>query len=215
MKHGPTNTRFIKEFRKHLSLSQIQKEILVGTLLGDGHLESSRSSVLARFKVRHTALFLEYINWIYGFWKPWTLKIPAYDSCNNSYILRTIYHSELANWRKLFYEGKQKIIPNTINNLLKTPLSLAVWFMDDGNGAKGRAWLRLSTYAFGLSGNLVLQNCLMRNFGLEAKIYHDSKGNYLWFGKSTALKLYFLLKPYILPCMKYKFNTFASLSLTP
>ncbi|MBI2616520.1 hypothetical protein HYW55_00095 [Candidatus Gottesmanbacteria bacterium] len=207
MTHGATNTRYLKEYRANLHLTNIQKEILIGTLLGDGHIESSRSGMLARFKIRHTVLFSEYVDWHYRFWKRWTLKGPTFDPYNNSIILRTIYHPELSEWKRLFYTRNRKIIPSDIHKLLVSARSLAVWFMDDGNGTKQGEWLRISTYAFGLSGNQILQDCLDRNFGLKATIYHDSKGNYLWFSKSNAKKLFLLMRSHILPCMKYKFQS--------
>lgn len=207
MKHGPTNTRWLKEYRINLVLSKKQKEILVGNLLGDGHLQPSRSGLLARLQVRQSIRSTEYLNWQYQIWKLWTLKGLTFDKSNNSVVLRSIFHSEFVIWRKIFYEGRKKVVPKEIDNLLTSPLSLAVWFMDDGNGSKTNIWLRLSTYAFGFSGNQALQNCLEKNFGLTAKIYEDSKGSYLWFSKTNALRLYRLIKPFIVPCMEYKFKT--------
>ena len=77
--------------------------------------------------------------------------------------------------------------------------------MDDGNGHKRNPYLRLSTYAFKEAGNKLLQTCLRENFLLDAKIFHDNKGFYLCFLKDNALKLYKLIKPFIIPCMEYKF----------
>jgi len=77
--------------------------------------------------------------------------------------------------------------------------------MDDGNGYKKYPYLRLSTYAFKERGNELLQICLKENFGLSSRIVDSSKGNYLYFLKDYALKLYKLIKPYVIPCMEYKF----------
>jgi hypothetical protein len=65
--------------------------------------------------------------------------------------------------------------------------------------------IRLSTYAFGRKGNLLLKDCLKQNFGLQTEIIKDSKGFYLYFLQDSAIKLYKLIKPYIIPCMEYKF----------
>ena len=207
MRHKATNTRWLKEYRKKLNLSIVQKDFLIGTLLGDGHLQPSRSGLLARLQIRHSIKFKDYVDWQYQIWRKWTLKEPTFDACNNSIVLRSIFHPEFSVWRNIFYLNNKKIVPVKIGELLNHPYSLAIWFMDDGNGSKQGRWLRLSTYAFGLEGNIILQNCLKINFGLDTKIYNDGKGNYLWFPKTSALKLYELIRPYILQCMEYKFNT--------
>ncbi|OGH18307.1 MAG: hypothetical protein A3F31_04270 [Candidatus Levybacteria bacterium RIFCSPHIGHO2_12_FULL_38_12] len=107
---------------------------------------------------------------------------------------------------KAFYKGKTKIIPRNINDILKSNLSLAVWFMDDGNGYLKNNAYRLSTYAFGLDGNLLLQECLSSNFGLKINLIRDSKGFQLYIpiGNGSASKFRSLIDPYILPTMRYK-----------
>ena len=51
MKHGPTNTRFLKDKKSDLELSQLQKDFVIGTILGDGCLITSRSGKAARLQV--------------------------------------------------------------------------------------------------------------------------------------------------------------------
>jgi hypothetical protein len=41
-------------------------------------------------------------------------------------------HPYLIELREMFYLDGKKVVPSQISELLKTPLSLAVWFMDDG-----------------------------------------------------------------------------------
>lgn len=204
MKHGPTNTRELKEFKKTLSLSEMQTKVLVGTILGDGCLMGSRSGKSARLQIRHKYQRFEYVDWKFSCFNNWTLTKPRYDRCNQSFVFKTISHEQLMMFRKIFYGNRGKFVPNNIRDYLTDPLSLAVWFMDDGNGDKRCCSLRLSTYAFKDKGNLLLQKCLEINFGLKAKIISDCKGGYLYFPKADAMKLCGLISPYILPCMEYK-----------
>ena len=90
--------------------------------------------------------------------------------------------------------------------MLTSALSLAVWFMDDGNGYLNSYALRLSTYAFGLEGNLLLKSCLSNNFGLKVSLRKDSKGYQLYIPTSdgSALRFKDLIAPYVIPRMKYK-----------
>lgn len=38
----------------------------------------------------------------------------------------------MTKFHKFFYQNGKKVIPKNIEGLIKTPLTLAVWFMDDG-----------------------------------------------------------------------------------
>ena len=107
---------------------------------------------------------------------------------------------------KAFYVERVKIIPKNISDILKNDLSLAVWFMDDGNGYLDRDAYRISTYAFGLEGNLLLQNCLKENFGLYTNLHRDRKGFQLYFPMKNgcAFKFKNLIAQYIIQKMKYK-----------
>lgn len=205
MKHGPTNTRLLKEKKSLLKLNKLQKDLIIGTILGDGCLITSRSGKAARLQVRQKAKYYKYVFWKYEFFKDWITTKPRYDRFNDSAVFRTISHPDLMEIKCLFYKGNVKMIPNNIKDLLKNPLSLAIWFMDDGNGDREYPCLKLSTYAFQEIGNKRLQISLKENFGLGSKIVDSSKGYYLYFPKDHALKLYKLIKMYIIPCMEYKF----------
>lgn len=212
MKHGPTNTRLLKEIKSLLKLTELQKSVLIGTILGDGCLISSKSGKAARLQVRQKAKYHEFVSWKYDFFRDWIITKPRYDRYNDSVVFRTISHPDLMEVRNIFYEDNTKIIPTNIKDLLTSPLSLAIWFMDDGNGHKQRFYLRLSTYAFGEKGNKLLQGCLKENFFLDTRIFHDRKGFYLCFLKDNACKLYRLIKPYVIPCMEYKFIKIKSIT---
>jgi hypothetical protein len=118
----------------------------------------------------------------------------------------TISHSSFLEFYTLFYGSGIKKIPGDIAKYLKSSLSLAVWFMDDGNGYIKNDACRLSTYAFGLEGNILLQSCLKMNFDLDVHLIQDSKGYqiYIPVKNGSALKFRNLISSYIIPTMKYK-----------
>lgn len=210
MLHGATNTRVLRNLKSTLNLTIKQKEILFGTILGDGCLITSRSGLAARLQIRHNVKHQEYVEWKYKFFSDWVLTRPRLDPHNNSWYFRTVCHPDLMKIKKLFYQESGRFISENIPDILKSPLSLAVWFMDDGNGSKRSKYLRISSYGFGLSGNLLLKHCLEKNFSLEARVYKDTKGFQLFFPKESAIKLHKIVEPYIVTCMKYKFS-----NLTP
>ena len=207
MKHGPTNTRRLKELKSSLKLSEVQRKVVIGTTLGDGCLINSWSGRAARLQIRHQVKHAEYVNWKYQFFNGWVLTPPRIDIYNNSVVFRTVSHPDLMEIKKIFYKDGKRFIPETINKLLADPLSLAIWFMDDGSCYLDRLAFKLCSYGFREKGNLLLSDCLKNNFNLQSVIYHDSKGFYLYFSKDSALRFYQLVKPYIIECMKYKLRT--------
>ncbi len=203
-----TNSRWLKDYKMNLDLSSIQREVLIGTILGDGCLKISRSGKAARLQICHSYSAKEYVFWKQQIFNNWIFAEAKYHQINNSLIFRTVSHPLIFELFKAFYKGRMKIIPQNISDILKSPLSLAVWFMDDGNGYLKNNAFRISTYAFKLKGNLLLQQCLSRNFGLEVNLVRDSKGYQLYIPISggNSLKFKNLIETFILPSMRYKID---------
>jgi hypothetical protein len=200
----PTNTRALSNLKRRLVLSEKQRELIIGTILGDGCLITSRSGESARLQVRHNVKHREFVEWKYSFLIDWVLTPPRLDRFNDSWYFRTLCHPQLMEIKRIFYEGSRTVIPSNISEILKSPLSLAVWLMDDGNGYKRYRGFRVSSYGFDLEGNLLLKRCLKDNFSLEANLHKD-KGYRLLFPKASALALYKIVQPYLVGCMRYKF----------
>ena len=201
-----TTSNWLKDLKKNLDLSRIQIDVLIGTVLGDGCLKISRSGKAAQLQICHSFKAKEYVFWKQQIFKNWVFTEPRYHQINNSLIFRTLSHPLIFEYMKMFYRDKIKIIPQNIYGILKSNLSLAVWFMDDGNGYLDRDAYRISTYAFGLEGNSLLQNCLKENFGLYTNLHRDSKGFQLYFPikNGCAFRFKNLIAQYIIPKMRYK-----------
>ncbi|MBI2334643.1 hypothetical protein HYU96_02470 [Candidatus Daviesbacteria bacterium] len=203
------NSNWLKQIKQTLSLSDIQKQVLIGTVLGDGSLKISGSGKAARLQICHSASAKEYVLWKQKIFENWVFNEPTYYKINNSLIFRTVSHPLIFEYMKIFYRGRLKIIPKNICDLLKSPLSLAVWFMDDGNGYLKNSAFRISTYGFGLEGNMLLKNCLKKNFGLDVSVFRDSKGwqIYVPINNGSAQRFKFLICPYIISSMTYKIES--------
>ncbi len=204
-----TNSNWLKGYKEDLDLSSIQRDVLIGTILGDGSFKISRSGKAAQLQICHSFSSKDYVFWKRQIFKNWVFAEPRYHQINNSLIFRTISHSLIFEYMKAFYKGKIKIIPQNIFDILKSDLSLAVWFMDDGNGYLKSNAFRISTYAFRLEGNLLLQQCLSKNFGLKVNLVRDSKGFQIYIPTSngSAFKFKSLIEPYIIPLMRYKIES--------
>ena len=201
------NTKAIHELKKGLNLTKRQREILAGTLLGDGHFETQNRGKTYRLKIEHCDAQKEYLNWLYQEFKSWIPSEPYTKvKKDNVYVgIRTYSHLSLQTYGKIFYKNGRKVIPKVIEKLL-TPLSLAVWFMDDGSfkSVKHRTYV-IHTLGYGRSELEKIQEILDKKFNLQTSL-HSQKGKYwrLYIKSQSAEKFKELIEPYILPSMKYK-----------
>lgn len=165
---------YILKARKslRLSLTQRQKEILIGTILGDAYIYK-----MGKIQVEQSVKQKEYL-----FWKYQELKTLAYHSLPkrvDRYDRRTgkTYGSYrfwlrqyFRKWRDLFYEGTLKVFPPTLR---LTPLSLAVWYMDDGSYSESMC--TFSTESFSPNSLKCIQSALLRQFGLRTFMRSNGK----------------------------------------
>lgn len=84
-----------------------------------------------------------------------------------------------------FYRDKVKIIPRDIGRYL-TPLSLAVWIMDDG--AKSSTSIKLCTESFNRRDLEFLQSVIESKFGIRSKLHRSGKGHNIYIVKADLSK---------------------------
>ena len=70
------NTKKIKNFAKSIQLTSVQKEVLTGLLLGDGHLETQNQGRTFRLKVEHSIIQKDYVDWLYTIYQNIILTKP-------------------------------------------------------------------------------------------------------------------------------------------
>lgn len=206
-KQEPMNTKAIRELKKTLILIKHQREIIAGTLFGDGHLETQNKGKTYRLKIEHCDAQKEYLNWFYHELRIWIPSEP-YTKVKNGKVyvgVRTYSHKAFSSFGKAFYSQGKKVIPKTFDKLL-TPLSLAIWFMDDGSfkSTKHRTYV-IHTLGYRKSELEDVQKILLKKFNLHTSL-HNQKGKYwrLYIQSQSADKFKELIEPYILPSMKYK-----------
>lgn len=199
-----------------ISLNPKQKNVLLGTLLGDGSLELNGRHV--RLRTDHGIKQKEYVKWKHRIFFNLTKNkvkcfcMKADKRTNKKYRhckFDTISTPLLDKLYKIFYDNNKKRVPKNIVKILKEPLSLAVWFMDDGYKRNDCNALRINTDAFNFDEQKLLQRCLEKNFGIKSKIHR--KGEYwnIYIPNSDAIKFCRIIRPYVIPEMSYK------ISLTP
>lgn len=182
----------------------MQKDFLVGTLLGDGGLNTSFRNF--RLVIQHGSGQKSYVDWKYEILRNWTLQKPKFSLCNNSIVFRTISHPELTEYHQLFYRNRQKVIPKSIETLLN-PFVLAVWYMDDGNIRRQNGKIYgyyLNTQSFNLAENQKLSAILNKKFDIKSYVLKNKKGYRLYFGSQAKEKFPKLIGSYIIPSLQYK-----------
>lgn len=196
-----------REFKKKFHLSKRQKEVLIGTLLGDGSL--AKHGKYFRLFIKHSASQSSLAKWKrkefdsitrmdLNFFKQ-RVKGKIYNFCQ----FVTLTHSEFDAYRKMFYLKKKKIIPIDINKILNSALSLAIWIMDDG--ARDNVGMTIQTHSFYSKEVKRLQKCLKNNFGISASIRKNKDKDILYIPKDQVKNLYNIVKKHLLPEYKYKF----------
>lgn len=201
-------------------LQNSYQEVLIGSLLGDGCITKSGRG-LYHFRFKQSTIHSEYFFFIYFIFKPYlTLGSPSF-SCHFDKRYNKLYesltlqtrpiHNEILNinnLEKLFYikdeSGQRtKRVPLEIKSLL-SPISLAIWIMDDGHFYHNEIFLNVQS--FKLEDNKLLLLAL-EGLGISAKLIPVSNNKQQWrifIGAQNLNKVRELIVPYLTKSMFYK-----------
>lgn len=193
-----------------MRLVKQQKAVLVGTLLGDGHLELNGSKV--RLRIDHSEKQREYVEWKYEVFRNIAANKPRSGSVLDKRTKKVYQHVRFdtlsrdifAEYRQIFYSNHQKMIPLNIKQLLKSSLTLAVWFMDDGHKRNDCRGLHINTQTYGLDEQNILRDCLKENFNVTANVHKQSGKYKLYIPSEESKKFCDLIDKHIIPSMHYK-----------
>lgn len=204
----------IKEKAQRLKLTKMQREILIGTLLGDGHMETKNDGKTYRLRIEHSTKQKEYVKWLYEAFQDWVRTLPI--ARTRSVIVRgkakeyerigfvTLSTGSLRFYAKQFYRSKKKVVPKLIHRWL-TPMVLAVWYMDDGSiKSNQHKTVLLNTHSFSDQDLKRLQKALKDCYGIETKLRKQKDGKQIYLLSETIDIFLNLIEPYIIPSMKYK-----------
>ena len=182
------------------SLTKTQSSIIIGSLLGDGAM---RCKVNALLEVNHCLEQKFYVDWKYQQLANFVLTPPKSRKGNGkrmAYRFTTRSLPELTEFYTWFYPNKIKVIPN---NLMLDPLSLAVWFMDDG--CKSYKALYLNTQQFDNNSQLRLVKILSEQWDMKVTLNRDKQYQRLRIAVSSVPKFKKIVAPHILLPFEYKF----------
>ena len=224
---------FVNRLKNEKPLTDEAKQIIIGSLLGDGTITKN-----GEFREKHSLAQENYLRWKADKIGHIVAEIKRYDEFDARYnktfsghSVRTIVHSSLIDLEKKFYDRvcdkdkiiRTKVIPEDISSLLN-PFTLAIWFMDDGStmrphrhGVKSNEnsnpYSSLCTDGFSLKDIDTLIIAIKESCGINAEHsfhYKHNKGQSgkvrIRFNVEETKKLFKMIRPHIHSDLLYKID---------
>ena len=204
--------------RNLLELTIEERALIMGTLLGDAHLQKRGGSY--RLKVTHGIKQKEYVKWKHSKLIRFctTTQGPAVKVDNKGFETVTFYTSSgmwLKDIHELFYKSVngrsvKTITQELINNLPMHPMVLASFFMDDGSVRNDCYAGKLATQGFTKEESKLFCQYLNK-WGIQGNVVaHSVSKNQYYIGLpvSTFGKLVQTIESIVkeIPTMEYKLN---------
>lgn len=199
-------------------MNQIERNIIVGSLLGDGSLDLSGRSVNARYREHGCDAQMNYRKWKAEQLKGLDFKFSDKGKYGLVYSLSRERFTKLYH---IFYTNKVKVLTKESVKLLDHPIGLACLYMDDGslvissNKRKDSIYLspQLTIYSLNFSEeeNIILRDHINNTFGVNfiLKKRRDGKHYVLGINKQNDIvKFLDVVRPYVskIDCMNYKID---------
>jgi recombination protein RecA len=196
-------------------LSDQQWEVVLGSLMGDGCLSppARQDSESARLRIGHGAKQSAYLDWKVSLLE----NIPHSRTGNGKGAVFADFAplAELHELRSAVYlgDGKKFLSDEYLKAL--TPLSLAIWYMDDGSfslrskgvqqrtqGGSGR--IEICVEAMSEGSQVRLRDYLRDTHGLDVRLRKAGTAAVLVFSTAATAKFQELVAPYMASSMEYK-----------
>ena len=198
---------------KDYAMSNIERNIIIGSLIGDGTLSIYGRSKNACYRENTGPTQKEYRQWKVKMLEKLDFKTKADGS------IYSPSHPMYTNLYNLFYPNNKKILSKEGLNLLNHPIGLACLYMDDGsliiNSYRNSKNITLfpqivlCSQSFTKEENLLLKEHIQNTFNIEFKLAKRKDGsNYiLKINKNNEVYSFIdIVRPYVeqIPCMRYK-----------
>lgn len=228
---GPT---YQNRKRTEEPLTQRQKDLIYGSLMGDAKRQSTKFNSSVGFV--HGTGQEKYINW-----KHEELKNICSDRCFSSethksrhsdkmlisYRFFTKANSDVENIVEKFYKNNKREVSEDILKHL-SPFSVAVWYMDDGyaswsyasrckSGHNIKPEFKFCTDSFSKESCGLIVDWFKKRWGISCRLRERKRQNKSVIGYRILIednqKFIDLIEPHILPFFKYKidYNTYVKM----
>lgn len=176
--------KFGIQSRKTLHLNPEQRQLLLGSLFGDGHIGERicKTKLSYYYSEGHSIKQLDYVihkmQKLTGFiaQKNPTPIAPNGFSPIPKICFCSVVHNDFKDLFNLFYKkinGKNIKVVSARNLQSLSPLGLLYWYLDDGDLSKKRT-IGLSTYSFTEKEHLVLKRWFKKRFGIQAIVSYST-----------------------------------------
>jgi len=232
LKKGNKSGKFVgnkislgKEIKLTQKLTDLQRQVVYGTLLGDASLDFTRKGSCS-LRYTHKEKSLDYVLLKNNILKNFIVRDPLYIKPRTSkpingrivsstacYIGKTVTHQDFNAMKDIFYKNinnkRIKIFTTEISNYLND-IGLIFWYMDDGSYT-GYKNINLYTNNFSYDENISISNMLKEKFDIESKLYLAKLQNRYYIRINTLntkklMNIFYKIKEYIPPSMNYKFS---------
>jgi len=174
------------------------KRIILGSLLGDGSLKINREYANARFAFRHSLIQKEYF-----FWKVNNLKSISSKKCfwqqdDGKIRYQSLATKDLTELYHLTHKNGRLDVARKWLDLL-TPLSLSVWWCDDGSLGRNTRQGVICTDSFSKNNLIILLEYLQDKWGIKTRISKCMKKYFrLYIDSPEQLKNFLrIILPYV------------------
>ena len=204
--------------RENSLYSREQLSVLVGTLLGDGHI-----SPTGQLQIVHSIKQKEYLNLKAEILNGSITKDRPNTGFGDGEKCVSMYapiNAQTKYLRSKFYNETGTKTVSAILDLIDEK-ALAFWYLDDGNYQRGSG-MQIATYSFSYDEHVLLQDMFKNKWGIDCKIdlitrsYDPDRQKVAYskepdrvyyrlrFGVSASDKIAELIAKYVPDCMKYK-----------
>jgi len=184
------------------SLTEFERSIIIGSVLGDGYLRIIPGRKNAFLEINHSVKAKEYVDYKYNSLKRLCESAPKQRLNNENriaYRFFTKQHKDLTHFYEMFYKNNRKIIPK---NLELNPIIVAIWYMDDGSKCRDRD-IYLNTQQFSILDQKRLVT-LLRKIGIKSRLNKDKKYYRIRIMKESIGAFMKMIEPHIVSSMRYK-----------
>jgi recombination protein RecA len=189
-----------------VKFSRDLQDLILGSMLGDGSIKKD-GHMSAYFREEHAQEQKPYARW----------KEKAFGGLcrkpsdnEHGYGFSTVALYEFAQIRPRFYplDERYKHVTRELLEAL-TPLSLAVWYMDDGTNGRRRDGSNSKTIYLHKLSEIecrTIESVFAAKFGLACRVKYYPKGSSsrIAFHGANADRLEEIIRPYCHPSMRYK-----------
>ena len=180
------------------SLSEVQQQLILGCVLGDGYV---RKKTNAHLQITHSFKQKEYVDWKYQILKNLVISAPkAYkgNAGRVGYRFFTKNLSQITDFHNRFYQNGKKIVPEILK---LSPLSLAVWYMDDGSKSRKACYFNCQQFDPVSQNNMINS---LRYLNLKSSLNKDKIYTRIYVSTLSTPILVHMIEPFVVPSMRYK-----------